>query len=149
VWGVYARVCVNRNRGRYCFLFCKGPILNDIRGHSDPKNIYTRLQEIASNFSKVSGGGLQTPPPALAPLALGSGFRPLTRPPLSKIPGSAPDYITSHHGVCRRQEAIGVRQQATREADDNRALWENEIKSRSKLGLRVSHCIHIYIGNRE
>jgi len=33
------RVCVNRNRGRYCFLFCKGLILNDIRGHSDPKNI--------------------------------------------------------------------------------------------------------------
>jgi len=33
------RVCVNRNRGRYCFLFSKGPILNDIRGHSDPKNI--------------------------------------------------------------------------------------------------------------
>jgi len=28
-----------RNRGRYCFLFCKGPILNDIRRHSDPKNI--------------------------------------------------------------------------------------------------------------
>jgi len=32
-------VCVNRNRGRYCFLLSKGPILNDIRGHSDPKNI--------------------------------------------------------------------------------------------------------------
>jgi len=32
-------VCVNRNRGHYCFLFCKGPILTDIRGHSDPKNI--------------------------------------------------------------------------------------------------------------
>jgi len=37
--GVYACVCVNRNRGRYCFLLCKGPILNDIRGHSDPQNI--------------------------------------------------------------------------------------------------------------
>jgi len=37
-----------------------------------------------------------------------------------------------------RQEAAGLRQQATRDADDNRALWENEIKSRSKLGLRVS-----------
>jgi len=35
--GVYA--CVNRNRGRYCFLFCKGPILNNIRGHADPINI--------------------------------------------------------------------------------------------------------------
>jgi len=32
-------VCVNRNRGRYCFLFSKGSLLNDIRGHSDPKNI--------------------------------------------------------------------------------------------------------------
>jgi len=38
VWGCM-RVCVNRNRGRYCFLFCKGPILNDIQGHSDHKNI--------------------------------------------------------------------------------------------------------------
>jgi len=38
VWGCM-RVCVNRNRGRYCFLLCKGPILNDIRGHSDPQNI--------------------------------------------------------------------------------------------------------------
>jgi len=28
-----------RNRGRYCYVFCKGPILNNIRGHSDPKNI--------------------------------------------------------------------------------------------------------------
>jgi len=36
--GVYARVCVNQNCGRYCFLFSKGPILNDIRGYSDPKN---------------------------------------------------------------------------------------------------------------
>jgi len=37
--GGCTRVCVNRNRGRYCFLFSKGPILNDIRGHSDSKNI--------------------------------------------------------------------------------------------------------------
>jgi len=44
VWGCM-RVCVNRNRGRYCFLFSKGPILNDIRGHSDPENIC----EIAGN----------------------------------------------------------------------------------------------------
>jgi len=28
-----------RNRGRYCYLLWKSPILNDIRGHSDPKNI--------------------------------------------------------------------------------------------------------------
>jgi len=48
------RVCVNRNRGRYCFVFSKGQILNDIRGHSDPK-IYARLQEIASNFLKFFG----------------------------------------------------------------------------------------------
>jgi len=39
------RVCVNRNRGHYCFLFCKGPILNDIRGHFDIKNI----RQIAGN----------------------------------------------------------------------------------------------------
>jgi len=95
VWGCM-RVCVNRNRGRYCFLFCKGTILNDIRGHSDPKSIgYARLQEIASNFSKFSWGGPPDPPPALAfsTLALGSGLRPLTGPPLSKIPGSAPEYV--------------------------------------------------------
>lgn len=36
------------------------------------------------------------------------------------------------------QEAAGLKTQATQEADDNRALWESEIKSRSKLGLRVS-----------
>jgi len=53
--------------------------------------IYARLQEIASNFSKFSGGGPPDPPPALAPSALGSGLRPLTGPPLSKSPGSAPD----------------------------------------------------------
>jgi len=33
---------------------------------------------------------LRSPPPELAPSALGSGLRPLTGPPLSKIPGSAP-----------------------------------------------------------
>jgi len=33
-------------------------------------------------------------PPALAPSALGSGLRPLTGSPFSKIPGSAPDSIT-------------------------------------------------------
>jgi len=37
-----------------------------------------------------------------------------------------------------RQVAADLRQQATQDADDNRALWENEMKSRSKLGLRVS-----------
>jgi len=35
--------------------------------------IYARLQEIASNFSKFSGGGHPDPPTALAPSALGSG----------------------------------------------------------------------------
>jgi len=34
---------------------------------------------------------LGRPPPAFAPSALGSGLRPLTAPPLSKIPGSAPE----------------------------------------------------------
>jgi len=42
--------------------------------------IYARLQEIASNFSKFSGGG-----PALAPSALGSGLRSLTGPPFQKF----------------------------------------------------------------
>jgi len=46
--------------------------------------IYARLQEIASNFSKFSGGGPQTPP-ALTPWALGSGLRPLTGPPFPKF----------------------------------------------------------------
>jgi len=76
---VYACVCVNRNRGRYRFLFSKGPILNDIRGHSDPK-IYARLQEIASNFLKISGGGPQTSR-RLAPSAFCSGLPPLTATP--------------------------------------------------------------------
>jgi len=63
-------MCVNRNRGRYCFLFYKGPILNDIRGHSDPK-IYARLQEIASNFSKFSG---EAPRPTAGVRAYGARF---------------------------------------------------------------------------
>jgi len=54
--------------------------------------IYAKLQEIAFNFSKFSVGGPQTPPPALAPSALCSGFHPLPGP-LSKIPGSAPNYV--------------------------------------------------------
>jgi len=76
------RVCVNRNRGRHCFLFCKGPILNDIRGRSDPKNMpdCRKSHLIFQNFV----GRPPDPPPAL-----GSGLRPLTAP-LSKIPGSAP-----------------------------------------------------------
>jgi len=51
--------------------------------------IYARLQEIASNFSKFSGGGPQTPAGARA---FGARFRasPPYRPPISKIPGSAP-----------------------------------------------------------
>jgi len=68
-----------RNRGRYCFLFCNGPILNDIRGHSDPKNIW----QIARNriqFFKLFSREAPRPPPALAPLALGLGLRPLTAP---------------------------------------------------------------------
>jgi len=47
--------------------------------------IYARLQEIASNFSKFSGGGPPDLAPALAPLALGSGLRPLTEPPFPKF----------------------------------------------------------------
>jgi len=70
VWGVYTCVCLCdpiglhdksvvflsniggfRNCGRYCFLFCKGPILNE--AILIPR-IYARLQQIASNFSKFS-----------------------------------------------------------------------------------------------
>jgi len=47
--------------------------------------IYARLQEIASNFSKFSGGGPPDPPPALRPSALVSGLRPLTGPPFPKF----------------------------------------------------------------
>ena len=36
---------------------------------------------------------------------------------------------------------------ASQEADDNRALWENEVKSRSKLGLRVSDSVYEQITN--
>jgi len=58
VWGVYACVCLCDPIGLHdksvvfylisvgfeivaatVLLFCKGPIFNDIRGHSDPKNI--------------------------------------------------------------------------------------------------------------
>jgi len=42
--------------------------------------IYARLQEIACNFLKFSGGGLPDPSPAL-----GSGLRPLTGPPFPKF----------------------------------------------------------------
>jgi len=47
--------------------------------------IYAILQEIASNFSKFSGGGPPDSPPALAPSALGLGLRPLTGPPFPKF----------------------------------------------------------------
>jgi len=56
IWGVFGSVGVSvwshrptRQIGRFSvgfeimaatvFLFCKGPVLNDIQGHSDPKNI--------------------------------------------------------------------------------------------------------------
>jgi len=81
VWGMYACVCVClcdptglqdksvvflsniggfRNRGRYCFLFAKAQFWMISEAILIPK-IYARLQEIASNFSKFSGGGPQTP----------------------------------------------------------------------------------------
>jgi len=39
--GVYVCVCVCESKSwpLLFFLFSKGPILNDIRGHSDPQNI--------------------------------------------------------------------------------------------------------------
>jgi len=66
------------------------PILNDIRGHSDLK-IYARLQEMASNFSKFSGGGREAPqtPRWRSRLRARFGASPPYRAPLSKIPGSA------------------------------------------------------------
>jgi len=95
--------CVNRNRGRYCFLFSKGPILNDIRGHSDPK-IYARLQEIASNFSKFSGEAPRPPADARAFVARFGASPPYA--PLFKISASAP-------GVCgetlRQGASTGLR----------------------------------------
>jgi len=59
---------------------CKGPILNDIRGHSDPQNIC----QIAGNriyFLNNFLGEAPRPPPALAPSALGSGLRSPYRAP--------------------------------------------------------------------
>jgi len=44
--------------------------------------IYARWHKIVSNFLKIFWGGL---PPALAPLALGSGLHPLTGPPFPKF----------------------------------------------------------------
>jgi len=98
--GVYACVCVSvwsdrstrqisrflsnmggfRNRGRYCFLFSKGPILNDIRRHSDPQNI----RQIAGDrikFFKNSGGGPQTPRRRSRLRRSVRGFAPLPAPP--------------------------------------------------------------------
>jgi len=66
------RVCVNRNRGPYWFLFCKGPILMIFEAILIPK-VYARLQKIASNFSKFLGGG-----PRRRSVR---GFAPLLSPP--------------------------------------------------------------------
>jgi len=73
------------------FLICNGPILNDRLSEAIviPK-IYARLQEIASNFSKFSGGGPQTPHRRSRLRRSVRGFAPLPAP-LSKIPGSAPE----------------------------------------------------------
>jgi len=57
-------------------------------------NIYARLQEIASNFSKFSGGGPPDPPLTLGLRRSIRDFAPLPGP-LSKIPGSAPGIALS------------------------------------------------------
>jgi len=48
------------------------------------------------------------------------------------------------------QVEIANRQAVTREADDHKGLWEQEVLSRSKLGLRVSlawrcHCSSLFV----
>jgi len=63
--------------------------------------IYARLQEIASNFLKFSGGGPPNPPPALTLSALGSGLRPLTAP-LSKFLDPPLVMMTSNQQVLLR-----------------------------------------------
>jgi len=63
--------------------------LNNIRGHSDPKNI-CQIAGIASNFSKFFWG--RPPRPPAGARAFGARFGALTPyRPLSKIPGSAPE----------------------------------------------------------
>jgi len=119
--GVYACVCVSvwshrptrqisrflsniggfRYRGSYCFLFRKGPILNDIRGHSDPKNIC----QIAGNriqCFKILWGRHPDPPPVL-----GSGLCPLTGPPFQKFL-DPPLLIVSLTSFCRKLKTFIV-----------------------------------------
>jgi len=86
-----------RNRGRYCLLFCKGPILNDIRGHSDPNNI---CQIADSNYSKFSGGGPQTPRRRSRLRRVVRGFAPLPGPPFQNSwirPWTLPMFHHYHH----------------------------------------------------
>jgi len=63
------------------FFVLQRPILNDIRGHSDPKNIC----QVAGNRIYFFQNFLGRPPPALVPSAFGSGLRPLTGPPFPKF----------------------------------------------------------------
>jgi len=53
--------------------------------------IYARLQEIAANFSKFSGGRPPRPPAGARAFGARFGASPPYWAPLSKIPGSAPD----------------------------------------------------------
>jgi len=86
------RACVNRNRGRYWFLFCKGPILNDIRGHSDPKKYMPDCRKSHLIFQNFLG---EAPRPTAGARAFDARFgaSPPYRPPLSKIPTSAPGNV--------------------------------------------------------
>jgi len=72
-----------RNRGRYSFLFCKGPILIPRPFWSQKYMPDCRKSHLI--FFKFSGGGPQTLPPALSPSAIGSGLRPLTGPLFPKF----------------------------------------------------------------
>ena len=46
------------------------------------------------------------------------------------------------HDVFSHQDAKKAKKLAMNEAEDNKGLWENEIQSRSRLGLRVN-CLKI------
>jgi len=82
--GVYACVCVWIELvATTVFLFCKGPILNNIWGHSDPKNI-CQIAESRIWFFQIFWGGPQTPAGARA-FGARFGASPPTGSPFPKF----------------------------------------------------------------